>query len=88
MQNLSENSKGYIFEKKPLKLKPCSNFFQTVEWISWHFRMGKYQKLTKTLRNLKKIADFIKKNAKIRDSKMLKTNPLLLETIQCSIIKP
>ena len=29
----------------------------------------------------------LSKNAKIRDIKMLKTNPVLLETIQCPIIK-
>ena len=39
--------------------------------------MDKYQKLTKTIGILKKIADFIHKNAKIRDIKMLKTTPLL-----------
>ena len=51
-------------------------------------RMDKYQKLTKTLGNLKKIAVFIKKKAKIRDIKTLKTIPILLETIHCPIIKP
>ena len=50
--------------------------------------MDKYQKLTNTLGNLKKIADFIKKNAKIRGIETLESNPLLLETIQCPIIKP
>ena len=48
--------------------------------------MDEYQKLTKTLGKLKKIADFIK-NAKIRDIKMLKTIPLLLETMKCLINK-
>ena len=50
--------------------------------------MDEYQKLTKTLGNLRKIADFIQKNAKIRDTKMLKTIPLLLETMKCPINKP
>ena len=50
--------------------------------------MDKYQKLTNTLGNLKKIADFIQKNAKIRGIETLESNPLLLETIQCPIIKP
>ena len=49
--------------------------------------MDAYQKLTKTLGNLKKI-DFIKKKAKIRKIKMLKTISLLLETMQCAINKP
>ena len=44
--------------------------------------MDEHQKLTKTLGNIKKIAD-LKKNAKIRDIKMLKSIPLLLETMQC-----
>ena len=42
---------------------------------------------TKTLGNLEKIANFIFKNVEFRDIKMLKTNPLLLETMQCSIAK-
>ena len=51
--------------------------------------MEKIKNRQKTLGNLKKIADFIKKkNAEFRDLKMLKTKPLLLETIQCPIIKP
>ena len=48
--------------------------------------MDENQKLTKTLGNLRKNADFIK-NAKIRE-KMLKAIPLLLETMQCPINKP
>ena len=40
--------------------------------------MDKYQKLTKTLGNLKKKCRFYRKNAKIRDIKMLETNPLLV----------
>ena len=50
--------------------------------------MDKYQKLTYTIGSLKKIADFIEKNAKIRGIELLESNPLLLETIQCPIIKP
>ena len=34
--------------------------------------MNKYHNLTKTLENLEKIADFIKKNSEFRDIKMLK----------------
>ena len=49
--------------------------------------MDKYQKLTKTLQNLEKIANFILKNAKFRDIGMLKPNQFLLETMQCSFIK-
>ena len=50
--------------------------------------MDESQKVTKTLGNLKKIAGFIKKNAKIRVTKTLKTIPLLLETMKCPINKP
>ena len=46
--------------------------------------MDEYQKLTKTLGSLKKL-QILSKNAKIRDIKMLKTIPLLLETMQCPI---
>ena len=46
--------------------------------------MDKYQKLT----NLKKNCRFYQTEAKIRDITMVKTNPLLLETIQCPIINP
>ena len=45
--------------------------------------MVKYQKLTKTFGNLIKNADFIKKNSRLRDNEMLKTDPLLLETTEC-----
>ena len=48
--------------------------------------MDEYQKLTKTSGKLNKIADFIKK-AKNRDIKMIKTIPLLLETMKCLINK-
>ena len=50
--------------------------------------MDEYQNLTKTLGNIKKIADLIKKNAKIRNIKNLKSVPLLLETMQFPINKP
>ena len=51
--------------------------------------MDEYQKLAKTLRNLKKIADFIKNILKFETLKYLKkTIPLLLETMQCPINKP
>ena len=53
-----------------------------MEYVFSHLSMDEYQKLTKTLGSLKKIAD-LSKNAKIRDTKMLKTSPLLLETMQC-----
>ena len=51
-------------------------------------RIDEYQKLTKTLGNLKKNCRFYQKKAKIRDTKILKTIPLLLETMKCPINKP
>ena len=54
----------------------------------WLLRMDKNQKLTKKLKKPLKNCRFYPKNAKIRDIKMLKTNPLSLDTIQISIIKP
>ena len=49
--------------------------------------MDEYQKLTKTLGNIKKNEDLIKKNAITRDIKNLKSIPLLLATMQCLIHK-
>ena len=49
-----------------------------------HLRIDEYQKLTKASGNLKKM-QILSKNAKIRDIKMFKTIPLLLETMQCPI---
>ena len=48
----------------------------TVEWV--------FLRLT----NIKKNADLILKNARSRDIKMLKTNPMSLATTQCPFIKP
>ena len=50
--------------------------------------MDKYQKLSKTFGNLEKIANFLLKNAKFRYIKILKTKPLLLKIMQCSLVKP
>ena len=50
--------------------------------------MDECQKPSKTLGSLKKLQIFSKKNAKIRDIKMLKSIPLLIETIQCPVNKP
>ena len=49
----------------------------------------KIQKLTNILGKLEKNGTFCQKNAKIRDIKMLKTTPLLLQryAVQCPIIK-
>ena len=47
--------------------------------------MDEYQKLTKTLGNIKKNCRSYKKNAKTRDIKKLKSIPILLETMQCPI---
>ena len=58
-----------------------------MEYVFSHLRIDEYQKLTKTLGNLKKM-QILSKNDKIRDIKMLKTIPLLLETMQCPIKKP
>ena len=81
-----------LLKTNSLKQTTKQYFFQTMEQVSCHLKMDKYQKLTKTLGNLKKITlkncRFYPKNAKIRDIKKLKTNPLLPETIQCPIIKP
>ena len=62
-------------------------FYHNVELVFLQIRMNEYQKLTKTLGNIKKIADLIK-NAKIRDIKKWKSIPLLLEDMQCPINKP
>ena len=40
-------------------------FYQNMEYLFSHLRMDEYQKMTKTLGSLKKIADFINKNAKM-----------------------
>ena len=53
----------------------------------WLLRMDKNQKLTKKLEETFKNCRF-SKNARTRDIKMLKTNPLSLDTIHISIIKP
>ena len=68
MQILSKNfkkSKGEIVENKSIETKNNAvNFYQNVEYVFSHLRVDQYQKLTKTLGSLKKIADSIK-NAKI-----------------------
>ena len=77
-----------MVENKSIETKNHAvTFYQNVEYVFSHLRMDEYQTLTKTLGSHQKIADFIKKNAKIRDIKMFKTIPLLLETIQCPINK-
>ena len=60
--------------------------YQAVEYVFWHLRMDKFQIFTKISGKLKN-ADFIKKILKF-DIKMLKNITLLLETMQCRIIKP
>ena len=51
---------------------------------TWEYTdIKNWQKLEETLKKMQ----ILSKNAKIRDIKMLKTIPLLLETMQCPINK-
>ena len=49
--------------------KYAVNFYQNVEYAFSLLRMDEYQKLTKTLVSLKKIADFIQKMLKFETLK-------------------
>ena len=97
-ENLEKNCKFYQKTSKSWRLK-CWNksietknhaiFFFTRSWNMFflHLRNDEYQKLTKTLGSPKKL-QILSKISKIRDIGMLKTIPLLLETIQCPIRFP
>ena len=68
-----------MLKTNPLKLTTMHNKLFSDRGIKFLApENGKYQKLTKTLRNLEKSADFNLKNANFRDIKILNTNPLLL----------
>ena len=68
--------------------QPCSNFHQDVEYVFWVLENGQIRKTDKNFRKpWKKLQIFIE-NAKIWDIKILKTNPLLLETMHRPFIKP
>ena len=78
-----------MIKANPLKLRAIQYLFcQNLEKVSSHLRQDKTSKIDKKIEPKKKIADFIKKNTKIRDIKLLKTSPLLLKTMQCPIINP
>ena len=70
------------------KKQKCSNFLSKRGIAFLALESGQISTIVKkNLGNVKEIADFIQKNAKFRDIKMLKTNPSLLENMHCPFIK-
>ena len=72
-----------MLKANPLKLTTMHKLFSDRGIGFVALENGQISIIDENFRKPQKIADFNKKNAKIRDIKMFKTTPLLLESIQC-----